>query len=224
MENHNAMLGRIVRTIVTVPCNMWGTLVDLFEKLCSRDGEVMFTNLRKLLRKQNIVWNESEVDTVSEPASSIRTLFVAPLKSMKQLLEGCGNDTVDHKIAENFFPIPDADCGEWEYDLWNPRCRLTADVALVNIVESDPGNPWEPARLPHLLVFGTLFPDEQRDGAIVALGAISSKDDWYTAKMSFLCERSAKRELCLSPWNSGVMHVSTRFLRVRRVKKSIASH
>jgi len=49
----NAMLGKIVRMIVTVPAEWLGTLGDLLEKLTGAEGSVWLTALKRFLRKEN---------------------------------------------------------------------------------------------------------------------------------------------------------------------------
>lgn len=47
------MLGKVVRAIVTLPAEWLGALGDLLEKMCSSEGQMWFSALKRFLRKEN---------------------------------------------------------------------------------------------------------------------------------------------------------------------------
>lgn len=49
----NDMLGKIMRTIVTIPSEWLGVLVDLLEKLAGSEGAKWLVALKLFLRKEN---------------------------------------------------------------------------------------------------------------------------------------------------------------------------
>jgi hypothetical protein len=63
MEKKETMLGRILVILVTVPAEMLGALVDLIEKLVSKEGREWFAAFKKFLRKEE-VWAKQVVNTI----------------------------------------------------------------------------------------------------------------------------------------------------------------
>lgn len=88
-------------------------------------------------------------------------MVVDPTKGFKNLLVECANDWFNNGITEKRFPVTAEDAGEYEYDLWDPRGSVSSENAVERMKGDDTNNPWMPARLAHLLVFGKLNPDAQ---------------------------------------------------------------
>ena len=207
------MLGKIVALIdlldgltSNVISDVLMPLKDLAEKLSGDDGEAWLTALKRFLRKE-VVW----------AADVVCTMFVDCAKGFKILVAECGNNWVDGNITAECFPIASEDGGEWEYDLWNPEGSISSQDAVERMKGDDVDNPWIPARLGHLLVFGRMNPDAQRKNPIVALGSVGEVNG--DRRVVYLYRSVSLRGLDLFwwayDWGSGC-----RFLRVRKVKKS----
>ena len=69
------MLGKIMKLVVTVREDYLGTLVDLLEKVTSKDAENWMKNLRLFLRKESVDWDE-------KVKSAIRNLKNLALKEV----------------------------------------------------------------------------------------------------------------------------------------------
>ena len=212
MDN-STMLGKVVKMLVTVPVDMLGSLVDICEKLASDKGAEWYENFRKFLRKETC-WANVTAQAATE---TIRTMLVDPTKGFKTLLAECANDWFNDDITEKRFPITAEDSGEWEYYLWDPKGSVSSPDAIERMKGDDSNNPWMPARLAHLLVFGKLNPDAQRSNPIIALGSVGKvRGNRY---VPYLYEDSSGRNLYLRWWG-GAWSSYCRFLAVRKVKKS----
>jgi hypothetical protein len=76
----NEMLGKIVKLIVTVPSEMWGTLVDLLEKLTGLNAEIWKGEIKKFLRKEKC-WTDFQayvkggLSILEIPETNVRDIY-----------------------------------------------------------------------------------------------------------------------------------------------------
>ncbi|MEI6396725.1 MAG: hypothetical protein WCO48_01470 [Candidatus Taylorbacteria bacterium] len=140
------------------------------------------------------------------------TMLVDPTKGFKTLLAECANNWFDDDITEKRFPITAEDGGEWEYNLWDPKGSVSSPDAIERMKGDDANNPWMPARLAHLLVFGKLNPDAQRSNPIIALGSVGRV--YVFRHVPYLFGGSSARGLNLSWWDND-WNSNYRFLAVR---------
>ena len=151
-----------------------------------------------------------------EVVKSISKLIVDHTKGFKALVAECGNDIVSDGIVEEHFPITEVDSGEWEYDLWDPCGAVLSEFAIKHMKGDDKENPWMPARLGLLLVFGTKNPNAQCENPIVALGSVYIRPG--NSYVPVLDAGGSKRFLRIDSFQ-GRWHSGFRFLRFRKVVK-----
>ena len=122
-----------------------------------------------------------------------------------------GYGYVDDDINDVTFKSDLANCGEWEWNLFEPECSIDSDYA--HAACSTGG--WRPATIHHLLVFGVKFPEAQKMNPIVALGS-RTYDAGLIHCVPMLDIGEGKRQLLLAAW-AGEWTFDHRFLRVRWV-------
>lgn len=91
---------------------------------------------------------------------------------------------------------------------------ITSQDAIRAIKAADRQNPWEPAKIEHLLAFGATHPEEQRGGPVIGLGSVAGVDG--DRHVPFLDRNDARRGLDLIWWDGG-WDGDYRFLAVRKV-------
>lgn len=144
------------------------------------------------------------------------TLTVLPNLTFTERIALGKYDWTNPDITSERFPHNPATVGEWELDLFWPNCKISSEEAKKR-VEVD---GWVVAEWEHELAFGAAFPDEQRKYPVVALGSVCSvRGDRYVLVLwrDGLVERGVR--LCHV---GGVWDPRYRFLRVRKVQRSVA--
>ncbi len=159
------------------------------------------------------------IETVSElppfaPAVQ-NTITVLPNLILAERIALGKYDWKNGDITESRFPHNTATIGEWEYDLYHPNLSLSSEDAK----SSAEVDGWVVAEAEHVLAFGATFPDVQRKFTVIALGSVCTVRGsrcvlvlWYVR---------GERYLDLGGWG-GTWYSDYRFLRVRKVKPSVA--
>jgi hypothetical protein len=123
-------------------------------------------------------------------------------------------DWKNDDITAKRFPIVGVGTVELEAKLFHLNRDISSDAAERFIKADDKANPWESAKIEHLLSFGEKFPDEQRKYPIVALGSVAEVGGYRY--VSNLFKDDSKRRLDLI-WRGLGWGASCRFLAVRKV-------
>jgi len=134
--------------------------------------------------------------------------------SLKQMIGVSQYDSVDENITPERFPIVGADVVRFEARLFNFGRRISSEAADEEIKTADKKDPWESAKIEHLLAFGAAYPDVQRKFPVVALG--SSCEIHGDRLVPGLWGRGSERRLSLDWWVGG-WRDGCRFLAVRKV-------
>jgi hypothetical protein len=90
---------------------------------------------------------------------------------------------------------------------------ISSEDAVAAIKADDPQNPWEPAKIEHLLAYGAAYPEEQRQYPIIGLTSVAKVRGHR--RVPCLYGNDAERDLALSWWD-GVWNGDYRFLGVRK--------
>ncbi|MSR73214.1 hypothetical protein EXS61_01230 [Candidatus Parcubacteria bacterium] len=125
-------------------------------------------------------------------------------------------DLTNSDITPERFPIEGQGIVQYERRVFHFSRNITSEGAIRLIEIDDKDNPWEPAKIEHLLSSGKKNPDEQRQFPIVALSVVKVDGHRY---VPFLYEDGALRDIHRSlslrrfdyNWGSGY-----RFLAVRK--------
>jgi hypothetical protein len=102
-------------------------------------------------------------------------LFTATVDFSKSVTEMISIGNYLHRIdfTDKVFSIMDEGIVEYEFKYIQPSTKVSSE-AIFDIIKVENGenkdNPWEPARIEHLLTFGNKHPEEQRKHSIAALG------------------------------------------------------
>lgn len=155
-----------------------------------------------------------EVSPVT-PVAQANTLMVQPhLTTLERIALGA-YDWQNPNITNKRFQHDVTTVGEWEYDLYHLDCDISSDDAKSQ-AEVD---GWVVAKAEHLLAYGKQSPEEQRKFPIIALGSV-----WGVGadrRVLGLWGVDDKRYVYLYYWDGGWLRFC-RFLRVRKVKQSVA--
>ncbi len=152
-------------------------------------------------------------------------VFTIKELSLEQMLaSGNYRDwTID--ITTDLFPFNPEDIGEWEFcrfgvDDWDRRyffwsAGITPKNAAVHISKKDPANPWQAARLAHLLTYRLSFPETQYyRKPLVCAGSVGGEDNNQYPYIGQGIEKPYVATLCGSIGLSDEYY----FLAVRRIK------
>lgn len=104
----------------------------------------------------------------------------------------------NENITEDKFPVKGEGCVEFEYAFFSFDHPISSKDAVVQITTSDSENPWEPAKIEHLLAYGVKNPEVQRKYLIIALGSIGEVDGKH--RVPYLYGSGAGRWLSLDFW------------------------
>lgn len=124
--------------------------------------------------------------------------------------------SVDPRITAESFPIAGGDIGDFEGRYFHLGRNISSWDTIRLIRAEDPNNPWETARLPHILAVGAKFPEEPRQFKIAALG--SGEGGYRTVPCLGRVRSGRALELLGSVGN---WPPSFRFLAVRRISESV---
>lgn len=167
---------------------------------------------------------ESPMSTKASSSSSLSSIITLPVDYgmlLDQMIGAGRYDWVTPNLNNENFPVQGEGVCWFEFDLVNPKRTISSsDILSLLEKDSDPANPWIPAKIEHLLVFGAQFPELQLKNIILALGSVAKIDR---------CLQVA----CLSKWNSerriytfnseGSWFSGSCFLRIRPVTAPMAS-
>lgn len=140
-------------------------------------------------------------------------------KSLGAMIADGNYDWVNPDITAKRFPtIATYICPQFETKLFHINRYTSAEDAVTAIKNDDPQNPWEPAKIEHLLAFGAKYPEEQRQHTIIALGSVAEVVG--SRFVPFLDGYDgAKRYLALDWWG-GAWIGAFRFLAVRKLSSA----
>jgi len=109
------ILGDAVKKIVEIPVRMLGAICDLAEKLCGRDGERWFTELKRFLRKEKC-WLDVVVEPFLKLISGGESLIIKKktgrrkISQMKDLFTwGIDSDFINYGADEEGLATEDAE-------------------------------------------------------------------------------------------------------------------
>lgn len=143
-------------------------------------------------------------------------------KSLEEMIAAGNYDEWRAGPANICFPIVGEGIVEYEFKYVhsNENETVSSETAVNLIKKEDIENPWEPAKIEHLLAFGAALPDEQRKITIVALGSVDGVDgshgEPFLSREDSL--RVIGRKVLVSHWGSYI-----RFLAVRKVIRDSVS-
>lgn len=184
-----------------------GLLTDIFDPdadLANRKG------VREALKLSPLAPRGDQV--VATPGSGILVDYGLTLE---QMIAAGKFDWLNNDINSDQFPVQGEGNEEYETKLFNFDDNISSENAVRRIKEADPANPWESAKIEHLLAFGTKYPEEQRKYPILALGSVGSPSFFGKRNVPYLYRRVTGRSLHLDWWNNE-WHPIYRFLAVRK--------
>jgi hypothetical protein len=133
-------------------------------------------------------------------------------QSLQQMIAAGRYDWSNPKISAKRFPMRGIGTQSVVAKLFHFDRSLSPDDAVKAIKSAVTTNPWEPAKIEHLLAFGASNPDEQRHYPVIALGSVATVDGYR--RMPYLNRSDARRGLDLDWWDY-VRDDYCRFLAVR---------
>ncbi len=138
-------------------------------------------------------------------------------KSLEQMIASGNYDWKNSDLTASRFPVIGEGIVEYEFKYVHPNQAVSSETAVDLIKKEDSENPWEPAKVEHLLAFGAAFPDEQRKFPIVGLGSVGEVGD--DRRVPCLYRYDSRRVLYLYWWDYD-WYSGYRFLAVRKVTRS----
>ncbi len=135
--------------------------------------------------------------------------------TLEQLIAAGKFDWLNNDINSDQFPVKGEGKAEYETKLFQFDGNISSENAVIKIKEFDPANPWEPAKIEHLLAFGSKYPDEQRKHPILALGSVGNPTFFGKRNVPYLYRRVTGRSLHLDWW-SNEWHPFYQFLAIRK--------
>ena len=181
-----------------------GQMNAIVKKLGGKEAALRF------LRGKLMVSASPTATAVANP----ELLSVDHSKTLEQMIADGHYDWVNSDINPERFPVKGEGVEELEWKEFHFDFDIESDDAKTRIETADTGNPWIPARIEHLLAYGTKFPDNQRQYPIVGLGSVGGVDGGRCVPC--LSGSVSGRDLGLSRWD-GRWGRGCRFLAVRKV-------
>lgn len=138
-------------------------------------------------------------------------------QTLEQMILAGRYDWKNDNITADRFPVRDEGIVEYEYKLVHPNRSISSKDVIKETTSIDKENPWQVARIEHLLAYGAKNPEEQRKYPIVALGSVGEVGD--DRGVPFLGEGGSRRLLSLR-WFDFVWYSVCRFLAVRKITRA----
>lgn len=135
-------------------------------------------------------------------------------QTFEQMVAAGRYDWRSGDITAERFPIKGDGVVTFETRLFHFNRRVSSEEAVRHIASVDPTNPWQAAHIEHELAYGAIYPEEQRQFLIMALGSSC----WMGGSrfVSCLGRLDAKRGLGLRSWDFD-WNADDRFLAVRQI-------
>lgn len=181
-------------------------LKDFFSQIA--DGSLNGQHLQALLEHRN---------PFSNGAAQVQTTLTIPphLTILERIALGEYDWKNDGVITNEDFPHDATTVGEWEFDLFHPDCVISPEDAQLR-AEVD---GWTVAQAEHLLALGQAFPELQRRFSVITLGTVDGVSGRH-GKLVLSCDGNGSY-VDLDCWGDD-WKSDCRFLRVRKVKQSVA--
>jgi hypothetical protein len=141
-------------------------------------------------------------------------------KSLEQMIVAGNYDWKNDDLTAQRFPIVGEGVVEYEFRYFHFNRNVSSETAVDLIKKEDSENPWEPAKIEHLLTYGENIPEEQRKFSIVALGSVG--EVYGLLLVPCLYKVGSMHHLSLGRW-VGDWHGRYRFLVVRKVTRTSVS-
>ncbi|MDP3735332.1 MAG: hypothetical protein Q8R39_02805 [bacterium] len=138
-------------------------------------------------------------------------------QSLDQMIATGHYDWVNGDITVKRFPIVGEGTVEFEARLFHFNRSMSSENAVERTRNADTTNPWEPAKIEHVLSFGAKYPEEQRKYAIIGLGSVAEVGGGRG--VPDLHRTDAERNLNLRWWGDG-WDGRYRFLAVRKLSSA----
>jgi hypothetical protein len=148
---------------------------------------------------------------------TITTIAVDHSKSLQDMIAAGTYDWVNNNIPPRRFPIAGTGIVKFEPKLFHFDREISSEDVVKAIIADDRKNPWEPAKIEHLLAYGATFPEHQRQHPIVGLGSVAEVDS--DRRVPCLDRDGAERDLYLYWWDRG-WDGRYRFLAVRTLSSA----
>lgn len=135
------------------------------------------------------------------------------VRALSTMVEACRFDNKGSGVNRpEQFPVLPEHAGCWEFSEFLPTIPISTEEAVRQINLVDTNNPWQPARIAHLLVYSR----KHFNVSVAALGSIGKYLGKNCAPVyhSFVPERNLVPYDCNFPWEPGFI----RLLMVRPVK------
>lgn len=208
----NYLLEKLDQIVNTESQHEIRVLKDLFVKLKSKEADTWWEMLKKFLRKEPC-WVNDVVQTVGDV---IVTYVVDCTLSLEEMIGAGDYDWTNESITPERFPVKNTGADEWEFKMFHFDRSISSDDAVKGIIGNYMVNPWQPARIEHLLTYGKHNPKEQLEYPIVALGSVGKVSG--RRYVPFLSRNDSKRNLSLGWWVDD-WDAGYRFLAVRKKVK-----
>jgi len=104
-------------------------------------------------------------------------------------------DWTNDNITSKRFPITAGGIVQFEPKVFHFDRYISSDDAVEAIKVDDRHNPWEPAKIEHLLAYGATYPEDQRQYPIIGLGSVAEVGGGR--RVPYLDLRGARRSLDL---------------------------
>jgi hypothetical protein len=138
-------------------------------------------------------------------------------KSLEVMIAAGKYDWVNPNITPKNFPITATGIVQFEPKIFHFDRHISSEDAVEAIKADDRGNPWEPAKIEHLLAYGATYPEDQRQYPIVGLGSVAEVGG--RRFVPYLSRRGTGRGLDLDWWDDG-WRGNCRFLAVRKLSSA----
>ncbi|MFA6554259.1 MAG: hypothetical protein WCS89_02005 [Candidatus Paceibacterota bacterium] len=213
----NYLLEKLDQIVNTESQHEIRVLKDLLAKLKSKEADTWWEMLKKFLRKEPC-W---VADTIQAVKDIIVTYVVDCTLSLEEMIKAGDYYPVNSNITKENFPIKSTGADEWEFKIFHFDLTISSEDAVNGIRADDTVNPWQPANIEHLLVYGKYNPKKHRKLSIVGLGSVGLVDGHR--RVPCLSEDDSRRVLYLGWWDFDWL-ASCRFLGVRKkVSKSLGT-
>jgi hypothetical protein len=190
------------------------TMKEMFSETLSKIGELFKQLCEQLTGSDEVTrqeWlTEFQKFLCRKPCWATRVV----VDSLEELIRAGKYDRINYDLTEKRFPITTDSTDEWEFKMFHFGRAIYWQNADLEIGTADVVNPWEAARIEHLLTYGKDNPEEQRHYGIVALG--SGDSDAIEPRVPYLGGSEVERYIELIERDLFAFNGDWRFLAVRK--------
>lgn len=146
------------------------------------------------------------------------TMSIQPTTLKDMIIAGDNHVDIQEDICIHFsISVSGPTVEEYEFKVFEFKRPIFSEEVVDQIINEDVQNPWQPARIEHLLYFGNKIPGEKHRFRVYALGS-TARIHGSVHVPSLDVPKTNRRKISKSLW-CYQWRLTCRFLAVRFIRK-----